>query len=78
MNAQNPLRMKRILLKRGGWNRRSITSDDGAGRHCLLDPPDHLPFDIKILGDAFDDYLALPQGGIVLRNGQPSHNPSRV
>jgi hypothetical protein len=78
MNAQDPLRMKRILLKRGGWKRGGITSDDGAGRHSLLDSVDYLPFDTKVLSDAFDDNLALLQDRIVFRNGQPPQNPLRV
>ena len=78
MHAQNTLRMKRIVLQRGGWNRGSIASDDRIGRHCLLDLPNRLLFDIKILGDAFDDNLAWPQTRVVLRNGEPSQNPSWV
>src|SRR5436309_3082527 len=45
MHAQNTLRMKRIVLQRGGWNRGSIASDDRIGRHCLLDLPNRYLFD---------------------------------
>src|SRR5579864_1112946 len=74
MNSQNALRMERTLLQQARGNGGGVGSNNRAGRHSLLDAPDHSLLDVEVFYDTFDDNLALPQSRIVIGNRQPSQS----